>query len=204
MQLTKIETMLARLAMQDQENDDNFLSVVGQSLDAAAIFLEGQLDTTFEQDAHSDTFYIDPDIYQAFGGLYRLKLSNGFVAEASLSLSKIDSLFDTSLVSVQLTAQEYLVSPKLLAKGFIDIREELQGTYVTVGYTSGFSDISEVPTWLSEASLAHAISVMSWQQVGDEKPALSKILQEVQKYREAVLNRHLRRSSHAIPAVRSV
>lgn len=204
MRLTKTETMLARLAMQDQAEDDAFLAVVEQALDAAAVFLEGQLDTSFEEESHVDTFLIDSNVYQSFGGLYQLKLSNGFVQPASLTLTKVDSLFDAALSPVQLTAQEYLADPKSLVKGFIDIREELRGGYVSVAYTSGFPDIDSVPAWLSEASLAHAISVMAWQQVGDEKPALSKILIEVSKYKEAVLNRHLRSSSRAIPPVRSV
>lgn len=204
MQLTKVDTLLARLALSSQEDDDNFLSVVSSALDAATLFLEGQLDTTFEKESFTDTFFIDSTVYQAYGRMYQLKLSHGFVDSSTLVLTKVDDLFDQSLSPVQLTAQEFLVNPKGAEKGFIDISDTLRDVYLQVSYASGFEDVSEVPDWLSEASMAHAISVMGWQQVGDDKPALTKVAQDIANHKGAILNRHMRTSSRAIPPIRTV
>ena len=203
MQLTETSVMLSRLAMQDQADDASFMEVVNQALDAAAVHLGAQLDTEFDEGAHTDTFYIDSSIYEPVGGLYRLKLAHGFVLASTLSIYTVDDLFGASLSPVQLAAPQYRSDPKSLEKGFIDIPATLEGSYVIVSYTAGFADVSEVPAWLSEASLATAIRVMSWQQLGDDKPALGKILQEVAGYGGDILNRHMRTSSRAIPALTS-
>lgn len=222
MQLVKPDVVLSRLGLSAQADDESFMQIVNDALNATTIYMEAQLETSFDIDAHTDLFYIDSMVYQDFIGMYRLKLSNGFVDGSTLSLQSTDEIFAASPDLVQLVANvDYLIDPKSLEKGFIDIRGRekslsrmnnslpmsafgtvFKDAYIKVAYTSGF-DQGTIPDWLAEGAIAHCINVMSWQQVGDAKPALSKVLEEVGKHKGAVLNRHMRSSSRAIPSIRS-
>lgn len=203
MQLISVDLFLVRLALTAQEEDEKFTALVSDAIDATSIYMAAQLDTEFEPGDYTDTFSLDKDVYQSFGGLIRLKLANGFVDGTTVTISSTDSLFDSDATTVQLTAQEVLLDKKSLEKGFIDIPASYMGSFVTVGYSAGIDSTESVPEWLREAALAHATNVMSWQQVGDAKPALGKILEEVGKHKGAILNRHLRTSSRAISPIRS-
>lgn len=198
--LTTIEKLYGRLQVQPDSGTENAFT---SALEGAFILLEAVLQTQLDVNDHIDTFYLDAGVYQPYNRLYRLKLGNGFVHDVGITASASPQLFGGGVAWDSLT--DFILAKE---KGFLDVPDDMKGKYIKVAYTSGLdtstpAGIDVVPLWLQEATMAQALKLLSIQQISEEKPALTKIYQMVDKFRTDILDRHLRVSSHAIPAIQS-
>jgi len=200
MQLADVGLVRSRLTLPD---DQGVNDVIGQALDAATLHIESILQTTVARNSYADIFRVDSMTYGAYGGLYRLKLSNGFVDPTTVVVEVVDLMFVETPAWVQLAASDYLLSSA--GKGFLDLQESAKDQFVRVTYEAGFADdLDVIPSWLQEVAFSHAVKMMSLQQVGDEKPAMEKVYAMLEKHKVSILDRHLRMSSRAIPPISSV
>lgn len=198
--LIPVDKVFARLSV---ATDPGVEAALTSALEGAYTFLETALSTHFVRNDYVDLFSLDPRSASAYGGLIRLKLNNGFVVPASVAISLGDSIFGTSWESA--TAGQFLL---LAEKGFVDVPESYLGKCLKVSYDAGFdydpgdtaTTYAVIPEWLQEAAMAHAIKIMSMQQIGDENPTLVKMYKMLEDHKVFLLDRRLRVSSRAVSA----
>lgn len=187
MQLIDVRHIRDRLLLDDTaEINDALKSAVA----GASPRLETILDTVFSKGSAVDYFHLDPSAL-SFGGIYRLRLSRGFLRPTpTLTVMIGDSLGGTTE-----PVNALLVD---VGRGLVSISEEHLGKYVKVSYDYGFTGYAEVPEWLREVTICYAIKVLSMTQVNDRKDELSSVYDFVDTHSTGILNSHLRSSSRAV------
>lgn len=190
MQLIDVKTLRDRLLLDDkQEINDALKSAVA----GASPRLEAILQTTFSKGSAEDYFLLDDAVHSDFNGVFKLRLSRGFVrALPALVVAVAESLegpWDTIAPLGRVDAE----------KGFLGVSNTYRNKYVKVTYDFGFASLKEVPEWLAEVSICYAVKVLSMNQVNDRKDELSKVYEFVDSHSAGILDAHLRVSSASIP-----
>lgn len=190
MQLIDTKTLRDRLLLDDkQEINDALKSAIA----GASPRLEAILQTTFTKGSAEDYFLLDGDVHSDFNGVFKLRLSKGFVRAVPALVVSVAETLDGSWTPIA------PVGRMDTEKGFMSVSNAHRGKYVKVTYDFGFASSKEVPEWLAEVSVCYAVKVLSMNQVNDRKDELSKVYEFVDSHSAGILDAHLRVSSAAIP-----
>lgn len=189
-ELITLEDLCLRLSL---PVDAGLSSAFDSAFKGAYVALESILNQSFAYADHTDLFRIDGQIYEPTNGLYKLRLSHGFVDVTTLALSTSDKLTSGWVAAPDL---ELLLSSE---KGFLELEESLCGKCVRVEYSAGIKDGDPIPGWLAEVALAKTISLMATTQLMDDKPQLTPIINGIKSHAASVLDRHLRTGIRLIP-----
>ena len=190
--LVSVDAIRVRMSLPEDSAID---AVINSAVIGTSIFMATKLKTCFDQGSDSDLFLIDADTVP-FKGTYRLLLKNGFIGDSVLE--SMQRLGDTpvTLPSLRVNSE----------KGLITINEAdlvcSVPCYVRVAYTYGFADLSPIiPDWLSEASLAYSVQLMSMQQLNDVKADTNGVLSVVKAHTNALLDPHYRNDPLAVTPI---
>ena len=179
-----------RLSLMD---DEGVNAAISSAIGAALVHTESLLQTNLQAGTAEDIFFIDPLVDSAVRGTYLLRLSNGFVKQAGMTLRSAATLSDMQAASDAVAA--FVVMEE---RGFISVDESLSGSFLKVNYSFGFGDSDDAPAWLKDVVLSYTAKVLSSQQIADGKPELSNIFSFLDRHGSAVLDRHLRSHSDSI------
>lgn len=190
--------MLDIAAVRDRltlQNKAEINAALTSALAGALPRLEAILQTHFTAGTSTDYFYVGPHCIKS-DGMYQLRLRNGFirptpapVLSKSLTMSSFEAVLNaTTLLDTDL--------------GIFTVPGDLEGSYVSVAYSYGFSGPTEVPAWLQEVMLSYTIKVLSMGTVNDKKDELSPIFEFIDLHSADILNSHLRTGSFLVRAMR--
>jgi hypothetical protein len=139
----------------------NIAAAITGALHGAEAFLAAFLDTNFERDTVTDTFYVtSPTLYDGVISQTEFRLSNGLVQLIALAefngLNSWPSGFD--------------ISPGLILKSekgvVVDTSTNYNRQFVQISYVKGFEadtedaesyKVDQVPRWLKEAAKLYAL-----------------------------------------------
>lgn len=154
MRLSSLEELRADLGFDDM-TDIN--AAISSALDAAAAQLAAGLNTSFDEESVTDTFWVpEPTVIDSGHFKTEFLLSRGFV-----SGTPTFSGFDVAPGSYALDRERGVIR---------DWSNRYTETHLQVTYTAGFPadgtdaesyDLTKVPTWLREASKLTAILFLS-------------------------------------------
>lgn len=191
--LIEASKVRSRLSLPD---DDGINEAIASAIDATLPSLRAVLQTEFDAGTSTDLFFIDPEIHRPIGGFYTLKARNGFMKKASVKVG-----FALTVDGLQSIAPTITPAIIIDEKGFVRIEEAYVSNYVKLEYDFGFTDDDEIPAWLQEVAISYVAKVLSLQQVGDQKPALTNLYKFIDLHGGGILDAHLRVMTEAIRAL---
>lgn len=166
--------------------DTTLGGIISSALDATTIAFEAMLDTTFTAGTSVDLFNVESTYTRSTSGFYLLRLKKGFVKANTIALTTGSTL---DAVTLSLSTADTLLD---LEKGFLRVPDTIDTKYLKASYGYGFGTLSDVPGWLTEAAIAYTIKMLSLQQIGTDKPDLSKIYKFVGEHYTAIMDAHSR------------
>lgn len=148
------------------------LEGVDEALESAIIAsqlrIESYLDSRIERADYVTKFFLDKDAYSGNQpeGLYRCYLKTGGVSEDSPTVVMVGGAWNQ--ISTVLDPSEYYLNAE---KGILYVSNAYHDMYLSVSYTAGYTDASEIPDWLGEGILAYAPVVLNFSQVNHSADA---------------------------------
>lgn len=141
---------------------------INSALESASLYAESVLDTTFERETKTDSFWVNSLEVPFNGKFIFLRLSKAFVDEGQTITVEYSSTWaDFDNNKATLLSSKYVIETK---KGILKIiGASLDNTYIKVTYTAGFTvdatitDIytqSEVPAWLRDVAVVYSLIQM--------------------------------------------
>ena len=183
-----------RLALPDDEGINASIKscIVGATLRASSL-----LQTDFDPIRMLSVFFISEQIEVANGGLYTLRLVNGFAAEG-MTVRVGDTFEEMIAGGGTILGTDYFN----LEKGWVYVlKSDTVGKYVSVLADHGFISSATIPEWLKEVVLGLTIKMLSFQQVSDGKPTLSNIIPTLDQHIFSLVDNHKRSGSICISPV---
>lgn len=180
-----------RLALPDDEGINASIKscIVGATLRASSL-----LQTDFDPIRILSVFFISEEIEVANGGLYTLRLPNGFAAEG-MTVRVGDTFEEMIAGGGTILGTDYFN----LEKGWVYVlKSDTVGKYVSVLADHGFISSATIPEWLKEVVLGLTIKMLSFQQVSDEA-TLSNIIPTLDQHIFSLVDNHKRSGSWILP-----
>lgn len=187
MNLVTKEDVLERLGLTDS---DKITAAVNSAMSSVTPRFESVLQTKLSAGEYTEVFLVDPNIVYSMGGLYRLRLKNGFVREGSVTVY-VESTLDDVIAST--TA----VTPTSvdLERGFVFLTAAVsENNYVRVEYQAGYEDETDdtIPDWLKDAAFYYFVKLLAVNQNEELTAEAEKIMRLSDVHSAEVLDGHLR------------
>ena len=161
-----VEAVRERMSLQ---NLDEINSIISSGLTSAQVFFESILGSPFSVvTSQTDVFLIDPTMFSAYGGVFRLRLKRMFILPGSITVYYANTMQGALLAEAQVVpATDYVVDYE---RGIIYLNE-------SYGFSAGFGVDNPAPEWLVEAVLTYMPAVVI-NQAGsnsDQKQAITSL-----------------------------
>lgn len=187
-------------------NTDTQLTV-NAALEAASLYFESVLDTTFVREVAVDTFYLSSKEVPFQGDFPVLRLSKAFVDSAqplTLEYANNWNTFDGDKLTIE--PSKFVLNDK---KGLIRLMgTDLDNTFIKATYTAGFNidanesdlyDQSEVPGWLIEIADVYTQIMMELGTIITPGEPKSSIVQQKFSHVGTILAPHTRNGEGITP-----
>jgi len=194
MNLVLAEPMRIRLGLPDT---DEVTTALDMAIAGTTPYFESVLQTKFDSGERTDIFDLTCEEVIVRGGYIQLKLSNGFVVSDSVSI-KFDETPKEAILGTVLPIADCFVHSEI---GMVRVPSNGIGNFMAVTYTYGFSEGDELPQWVTEAAFSYAARLLAVQQLTDGKSDVLKVTEFYAGHCKGILDRHLRISSFALPAL---
>ena len=186
--------MRTRYSLQDL-SDIN--SALDSGISAAHLFFQGILGTDFDEQNHTDVFYLDSSV-PTYHKMFRLRLTQAFVKPGSLTIDYSPTRSWSSALAYPAGYSNVDLNRGLV---FLDEMGESgshANKYFSISYTAGFgTGVGAVvpPAWLKEALLSWMSSVLVFSAYKEEPGKAVPIAESIKKEAAQMVDRYKRETA---------
>jgi hypothetical protein len=172
-------------------------SALDSGINAAHLYFQGILGTSFDEATRTDVFYLDTAVVPAYNRLFRLRLTQAFLKPGSVSVGygekRIPPGDPFPTEGFQIDLDRGLV--------FLDESGDFgsyANKYVSVTYTAGFGtavDSVVAPGWLKEAILSWMSSVLVFSSYKEEPGKAVPIAESIKREAASMVERYKRETA---------